>query len=399
MTSEILGAVLRANVVAALAVVLVLLLRRPARRAFGARVAYGLWSLPLLAGLAALLPQPAAETLPFVGEAAGAAGRAMAAAAATDRGDGVLMSLWLAGVAASAAWTWRLQRRFVASLGRLEPLPGKPRVWRAARVDAGPAVVGALRPRIVTPADFETRFAPAERDIILAHEAAHLRTGDAWVNAVLAGLTCVCWFNPLVHWGARAMRVDQELACDAAVIARFPQARRLYGELLLKTQLGIQPLPVGCHWPAGSAHPLKERIIMLKSPLPARARKRLGLAVVSSLAALCAGAAWATAATRTTIGDPDWVERPTPADVVEFYPAKAVAEKVEGRVVIACQVTSAGRLEGCAVVMEDPAAYGFGEAALKMAERFQMTTRSRSGVPTAGADVRIPILFRLPQAG
>lgn len=399
MTGEFLGALLRANVLAALAVVLVLFLRRPVRGAFGARVAYGLWVLPLLAGAAALLPQPAAETLPFVGEAAGAAGRAMAAAATTDRGDGVALALWLAGVAASAAWTWRLQHRFVASLGRLEPVAGTPRVWRAASAGAGPAVVGALRPRIVTPSDFESRFDAAERDVILAHEAAHLRTGDAWINALLAGLTCLCWFNPLVHWGARAMRVDQELACDAAVIARFPQARKLYGELLLKTQLGTQPLPVGCHWPAGSAHPLKERIVMLKSPLPARARKRLGLAVVGSLAALCAGAAWATGATRTTVGDPDWVQRPTPADVVAFYPARAVAEKVEGRVVIACQVTGAGRLEGCAVAMEDPAAYGFGEAALKMAERFQMTTRSRSGVPTAGADVRIPILFRLPQAG
>ena len=138
---------------------------------------------------------------------------------------------------------------------------------------------------------------------------------------------------------------------------------------------------------------------MLKPPLPARSRKRLGLTVVASLAALCAGAAWATGATRTQVGDPDWVQRPTAEDIKAFYPPRAVAEKVEGRVVLDCRVTGAGRLEGCAVAMEDPAAYGFGEAALKMAERFQMTTESRSGVPTAGADVRIPILFRLPAAG
>lgn len=395
MTGEILETLLRANVVAALAVGLVALLRRPVRRAFGARVAYGLWALPLLAGVGAMLPQPAAETLPFVGEAAGAAGRAMAAAAATDRGDGVVLSLWLAGVAASAAWTWRLQRRFVDSLGRLEPVAGTPRVWRAASAGAGPAVVGAIRPRIVTPSDFETRFDAAERDVILAHEAAHLRTGDAWVNAVLAALTCLCWFNPLVHWGARALRVDQELACDAAVVARFPQARRLYGALLLKTQLGTQPLPVGCHWPAGSAHPLKERIVMLKSPLPARARRRLGLAVVGSLAALCAGAAWATGATDTQITDPVWIYRPTGEDIARVYPRAAVRANLSGNTIIKCRVDEAGRLTACEVVAEDPAGRGFGQAALALAPRFRMRTETRSGVPTAGAEVRIPIMFRM----
>ena len=50
---------------------------------------------------------------------------------------------------------------FMASLGRLQPLPTGG--WRAQHAGVGPAVVGVIGPRIVTPADFEASFAPAER--------------------------------------------------------------------------------------------------------------------------------------------------------------------------------------------------------------------------------------------
>src|SRR6185503_20979525 len=99
------------------------------------------------------------------------------------------------------------------------------------------AVVGALDPHVVVPSDFEARFDAEERVLVLAHEWAHLRRQDARVNALVALLQCAFWFNPLVHLAARAIRMDQELACDAAVIAQFPEARRRYAEAMLKTQV------------------------------------------------------------------------------------------------------------------------------------------------------------------
>ena len=59
---------------------------------------------------------------------------------------------------------------------------------------------------------------------------------------------------------ARELRLDQELACDAQVVAAHPAARRSYAEAMLKTQLAGRPLPLGCYWPAPAAHPLVERI-------------------------------------------------------------------------------------------------------------------------------------------
>ena len=111
------------------------------------------------------------------------------------------------------------------------------------------------------------------------------------MQALATLLRCVFWFHPLVHVAAARFRFDQELACDAAVVARFPEARRSYGDAMLKTQLAAFGLPLGCHWQ--SCHPLKERISMLKQTLPGPRRRRVATALVLSLAAAASLAAWA----------------------------------------------------------------------------------------------------------
>ena len=48
----------------------------------------------------------------------------------------------------------------------------------AADPSIGPALVGVLRPRLVLPADFETRFDARERALILAHEEVYVNIGE-----------------------------------------------------------------------------------------------------------------------------------------------------------------------------------------------------------------------------
>lgn len=94
-----------------------------------------------------------------------------------------------------------------------------------------------------------------------------------------------------MHLAARRFRQDQELACDAAVLRRFPHSRRSYGDALFKTQLADQPLPFGCHW--FGSHPLKERIAMLKHPLPNTLRWFAGFVLVTALTVAGGWTAWA----------------------------------------------------------------------------------------------------------
>ncbi|HEV7694565.1 MAG TPA: M56 family metallopeptidase, partial [Hyphomonadaceae bacterium] len=154
-------------------------------------------------------------------------------------------------------------------------------------------VVGVIHPRIVTPSDFETTFDASEREMILTHERIHIEGNDARINALAALAGCICWFNPLVHLGAYFMRIDQELACDASVVSRHPEAKSLYASALLKAQLARAPLPLGCHWPSRSEHPLLQRVAMLGRAEPARGRRIMGVALLGLLAAASGVAAWA----------------------------------------------------------------------------------------------------------
>lgn len=273
------------------AIVAVLLLRRPLRAAFGANAAYLLWLLAPLAVLAASLPARVVRVV--VSEAGGSAGiGAIGAAEPLDAAASAtswLLLAWLAGAAAFALWQVAAQRRFRRSLGAVR-IDGDGHM--RAEASAGlPAVVG-LRARIVLPADFEARYGADERALILAHERIHVARRDVLGNALLAALRCTYWFNPLAWVAADRFRRDQELACDETVVARNPRARRAYGEAMVKTQLSAMPAPLACHWFGG--HPLKERIAMLKRPVPGPRRIFAGLAIAAVVVAGASYAVWAT---------------------------------------------------------------------------------------------------------
>jgi len=240
MTSDILAAIIRANLVGGLAILAVLALRIPMRRAFGPELAYRLWAIPPIAFVATLMPPPVTLDDP------GADPFALA-------GDhsGLALLAWGAGLALLVALFTRAQLSFLAAarLGR-----------------AGPSVVGVINPRIVMPAD--GGYTPEERDLIRAHERQHIARADPRAGALATAFQALCWFNPLVHLAVHVMRLDQELACDAGVLRRRPHDRALYARTLLKTQLAVQALPFGCHWLPRGPHPLEVRVAALRASAP-----------------------------------------------------------------------------------------------------------------------------------
>jgi beta-lactamase regulating signal transducer with metallopeptidase domain/ankyrin repeat protein len=329
MTSDLLAFLLRANLALAAAVMLALVLRKPVRAAFGARAAYGLWLIAPLAVIAMLLPArvisvaapppvtiastpptstPERKPTPTPSVEA----KTLPPVATRPRvqthqlRDGLAIAWALIALLAIGVQAER-QRRFLRSLGRLR---GEADLFHAEHAGVGPAVIGALMPKVVLPADFGLRFTPEEQALILAHERNHLRAGDAQINALTTALQCVFWFNPLVHIGARLMRIDQEIACDAAVLSRLPVARRAYGEAMLKTQLAPHAPPLGCHWPASANKQLKERFVMLKEHRQGRARRLAGGAAVTALALGVGVAAWASQPARVVHRAPAEAARP-----------------------------------------------------------------------------------------
>jgi beta-lactamase regulating signal transducer with metallopeptidase domain len=230
--------VLAVNLAAAAAIVVVGFLRLPVRRLFGPSTAYQLWQGPPVVGLLAAL---------FIFVPTDSKIGSTAAAARAPHLD-LVLPIWALGALVMAAVFALAQARFLAEV-------------RAGR--GGPAVVGFIAPQIVLPAD-DGRYSADERELIRAHERAHVARKDPRGAAFVALFQCLCWFNPFAHLAAYLVRLDQEMACDAAVVMNRPGTRALYARTLLKTQLAAAPLPFGCYWPARGQHPLELRIASLK---------------------------------------------------------------------------------------------------------------------------------------
>lgn len=288
------------------AVALVALLRAPLRGALGARAAYCLWLAVPASALALMLPQADRQAGVATAIATDAFGWAwarvqtlVAAIHVSGPPAAAIFALWAVGAGAALVSVIRRQRAFVRSLGRLVPSPDG--TWRSGGVPE-PLLLGALRPRVLVPLDFDQRYTAEEREFVLAHERAHMRRGDTLVSAVGAAWLCVFWFNPVMFWAVRLLRFDQDLACDAAVLAAAGRRRRgRYAEALLKTQLageGTLPLPLACHW--RSVHPLRRRIAALRRPVAGRMRHGIGILCVAALVASVSLAAHAVGSERVT---------------------------------------------------------------------------------------------------
>lgn len=386
-SAEVLLLLGRAVVASSATIGVVLLLRRPLRRRFGAASAYAAW-LAVPASLVAVLAPLAGFSLqPHWIGSLGALPIAAAAAPASFSAFNpatLLLAIWIAGVGAMAVHFALQQHRFRRALGRLQERADGTR--QASVAQGLPAVMGLWRPRIVVPVDFDQRYDDEQRELMRVHESTHISRGDLQVNAFAAGLRCLFWFNPLVHVAAVHFRHDQELACDQRVIARYPESRRAYGEAMLKTQLVGQPLALGCHW--GYSHPLKERIEMLKQPVVGLSRWIAGTVAVTALTLAMGVGVWAAQpAGSPTVGD----SRPGGTMPPPRYPAGAAEQGIGGKVVLVLQLDAQGKVSGAEVESSQPAGV-FDQAAIDAARNWTLDPPMKDGKPVAGK-VRVPVTF------
>jgi hypothetical protein len=207
------------------------------------------------------------------------------------------MLLWLLGSVVSLLLAALAQARYRVRLRGATSVADAQSRWpvlRASGQDVGPALVGAWRSRIVLPADFECRYDATEQMLILAHETIHARRRDGWWCLLAQLGAALFWFHPLAWWALAALRHDQELACDAAVLREHGEQRRSYANAMLKTQSAAFALPVGCTWTP--RHPLTERVAMLKLPSPSRRRQGAGMIAGCVLVILVASSVYAASA-------------------------------------------------------------------------------------------------------
>ncbi len=105
------------------------------------------------------------------------------------------------------------------------------RVW-ISDSDVPPLAWG--RDRVVLPRALYERLSPAELELIVAHERAHLSRRDTLWFPALSLIDAVLWFNPFVRRQTGRCRIAAELACDAVVTTAQPAVREVYAELILR---------------------------------------------------------------------------------------------------------------------------------------------------------------------
>ncbi len=290
-----------------LLIALVLLVRRPVSRLCGPQVAYALWALPFLrflmppivlpAWMAPVEPvQPAGVNsaseplMVIISDPVETAATAEIAAAplvgiaVTD----LLLPLWIGGALVFIGWRIRQyvqMRRYLLE----ESIPvgdaGKVRLVETPAV-TGPVAFGIADKVVALPPAFMAHYDINARDMAIAHELAHHRGHDLVANFAAQPLLALHWFNPLAWWGWRAMRRDQEAACDARVVAgRARSERAAYAQVIASFAAGEHlalAAPMAC--PVLGEKSIIHRLRSLTMSDISSGRRRLGIAAITTTA-------------------------------------------------------------------------------------------------------------------
>lgn len=243
----------------------VLVLRRSVARAFGAQTAYALWALPFLRLLLPPIELPASfapRAVPMVSTIATTDAPAPKAiivlVTRTPAPEPlvnwplVALAVWLAGALAFLAWrvvSYRAMRRGLLEGARTVGEVGSIRLLECPAVYS-PVAFGVRDKVVALPLLFMAQPDVAARDLAIAHELEHHRGRDLAANFAAQALLALHWFNPLAWLGWRAMRRDQEAACDARVMSGRERAERVrYAELIANTAAGARlalAAPMAC---------------------------------------------------------------------------------------------------------------------------------------------------------
>lgn len=279
-----------------LLIVLVLFLRRPVSRYFGPNVAYMLWALPLVRFLMPPFVLPASMA-PEMSDrlAVMTSDSAVPSTAVTAVEQGFFLGLtfaqglvlmWLVGAAVLLIWRARAyhqMRRDLLQNARPAGVSGDVRLIETSHVDS-PVAFGVFDKVIALPFDFMAQGDVKARDLAIEHELSHHRGHDLLANIIAQPLLALHWFNPLAWLGWRAMRTDQEAACDARVVSgRARSEKANYAEVIAGFSVGPRlalVAPMAC--PVLGEKSIIHRLRSLSMNEVSAFRRRIGFAAIVS---------------------------------------------------------------------------------------------------------------------
>jgi beta-lactamase regulating signal transducer with metallopeptidase domain len=152
--------------------------------------------------------------------------------------------------------------RVIRELSRHVGLRRKVRVVEDTKVTT-PLSIGILHPVIVLPPATRTWSTDRMRSVLL-HELCHARRGDSFSLAVAYWICSLLWFVPPIWAAYSRLYLEQEKACDGAVIEHGVQRHSYAACILDAAQLCREPaLLVGLSFAGRRKKILKDRILAI----------------------------------------------------------------------------------------------------------------------------------------
>jgi beta-lactamase regulating signal transducer with metallopeptidase domain len=132
---------------------------------------------------------------------------------------------------------------------------------------ASPAVIGILVPTLILPLSLLTTLPANQLQLIILHELAHIRRDDYLANLCQLLIEAILFFNPVVWWISRQMRIEREACCDALAVNLVPN-RAAYAHALAHVAEQCSTTPASALAFSADKNPssLKDRIQRLLIP-------------------------------------------------------------------------------------------------------------------------------------
>ena len=128
-----------------------------------------------------------------------------------------------------------------------------------------PTVVGLFRPMILLPFSMAGGMPLDQVEGLLAHELAHIRRGDHWVNLVQRLIEAVLFFHPAVWWVSRQIRIEREHCCDDLVLSGGGSAETYVMSLLKMAEPSLRTRASGLLVAESAAGDPRERVSQLRA--------------------------------------------------------------------------------------------------------------------------------------
>ncbi len=205
-------------------------------------------------------------------------------------GGALLTLLWLGigrlalrGVIRGAAPLGDSWQPMLEGLSREFGLRRRVRLLASNAVRAG-ITVGTFRPLIVLPQEADT-WTPERRRFTMSHELAHVQRLDALLEDLAFFVLVIFWFNPLVWFAIKRLRIERELDCDNRVLSAGARPSD-YAQQLMEIAAGLDSRAKSSWrlaWLSQSSN-LRDRLLhILQSDITRGASRRGAVAVVGVL--------------------------------------------------------------------------------------------------------------------